>query len=401
MGSSLSCTFHLNDQDYSCHVEDQIIPENDDLNLSGKHVDKMKDKDVTTVLFNNCTITKIPKGLTKLYPKLESLVIHNSKITEITKDHLTEYKSLKKLDLSGQEIEFLPADLFEGFENLEHVDFSKNKLKLIEPKIFDGLNKLKFVNLEFNTHYFLLYSKDSDNPLNTNLQEFKKKLVIKYPSSLVMTNKEIEMRDLTDNPNDEDEQHIAVKISESVLIANLKAFYEHDKDFRDFTITIYDRFFRVHKSIIAARSPTLAEILRNNPDAENLNLVDIPVGIFEKILKFIYTAELPQDEGTNYLHLFAAAGKLKIEDLKNYAASKVKKEINTENALDIIKLSNKYEHYGLRQNVFDMLKKKYSEIKFKDEWANDVEKLREVMNFVKKKEEIILKLGTEFENLMS
>ena len=62
-------------------------------------MDKLKEKDVTTVWFNNCTITKIPKGLTKLYPMLESLVIHNSKITEIAKNDLIEYKNLKKLDL--------------------------------------------------------------------------------------------------------------------------------------------------------------------------------------------------------------------------------------------------------------------------------------------------------------
>lgn len=376
-----------------------MIPESDDVKLDGKHVDKLKDKDVTTVWFNNCTITKIPKGLTKLFPKLENLVIQNSKITEISKDDLSEYKNLKKLDLSTQEIEFLPADLFEDFENLEHVDFSKNKLKLIEPKIFDGLNKLKFVNLEFNPHYFMMFSTASENPLNTNLQEFKKKLAIKYPASLIMTNKEIEMKELGENPLGEDEQQD--KISQSVLIANLKTFFVHDKIFRDFTITIDNRFFQVHKSIIAARSPTLADILINNPEAENLNLVDIPVDIFEKILNFIYTAELPRNEGTNFVHLFAAAGKLKIEDLKNFAASKIKAEINTENALDILKLSNKYEHYGLTQNVFDVLKKRYPEVKFKDEWTNDIEKLREIINFIKKKEELILKLGTEFENLMS
>ncbi|CAG9800808.1 unnamed protein product [Chironomus riparius] len=401
MGNSIPCTFHLDKDVYSCHVTEQVIPEASDVKLDGKHVEKLKEKDVVAVWFNNCTITKIPKGLTKLYPMLESLVIHNSKIKEITKNDLDEYKTLKKLDLSTQEVEFLPADLFESFDNLEHIDFSMNKLKIIEPKVFDGLDKLKFVNLEFNPHYFLLFSTEADNFSNRNLKEFKKKLIIKYPSSLAMTNKEVEMRDLGNNPHDEQEQHAADKISESVLIANLKTFFEHDKTFRDFSITIDDRLFQVHKSIIAARSPTLADILRNNPEAENLNLVDIPLDIFEKILKFIYTAELPKDEGINFLHLFAAAGKLKIEDLKNYAASKIKAEINTENALDIIKLSNKYEHYGLRQNVFDMLKKRYPEVKFKDEWANDVEKLREIMNFIKKKEELILKLGTEFENLMS
>lgn len=126
-GNTIPCTFHLSGDDYSCHVTEQVIPD-DDVKLDGKHVDKLKYTDVTSVWFNNCTITKIPKGVTKLFPKLESLVIQNSKITEVTKTDLTEYKNLKKFECTGQEIEFLPADLFDDFENLEYVDFSRNKV---------------------------------------------------------------------------------------------------------------------------------------------------------------------------------------------------------------------------------------------------------------------------------
>ena len=58
----------------------------------------------------------------------------------------------------------------------------------------------------------------------------------------------------------------------------------------DFTIKIDEKEFKVHKLILAARSPTIAEMIENNLDANELNLVDLSVEIFEKILEFIYVS---------------------------------------------------------------------------------------------------------------
>ncbi|KAL7013176.1 hypothetical protein ACKWTF_015234 [Chironomus riparius] len=80
---------------------------------------------------------------------------------------------------------------------------------------------------------------------------------------------------------------------------------------------------KIHEFLLAARSPILAEILKSNPEVENLNLVEISVEIFKIILKFLYTDELPGGNGTNVLNLFAAAGKLKIEELKNFLGTKL------------------------------------------------------------------------------
>ena len=63
------------------------------------------------------------------------------------------------------------------------------------------------------------------------------------------------------------------------------------KKFKDFSIKIEDREFKVHKFLLAARSPTLAEMIKNNPDADELQLVDISVEIFEKILKYLYVSK--------------------------------------------------------------------------------------------------------------
>ena len=69
------------------------------------------------------------------------------------------------------------------------------------------------------------------------------------------------------------------------LIGDLRRFMQNE-NIKDFTIIIDEKEYLVHKFLLAARSPTLAETFSNNPGVDSLNLVDISVEIFEIILKF-------------------------------------------------------------------------------------------------------------------
>jgi len=167
----------------------------------------------------------------------------------------------------------------------------------------------------------------------------------------------------------------------------IKSFIQNDEIFKDFKIQIDDRDFVVHKILLAARSPTLAEALRKVPDAQNLNLVDISVEIFEKILNYLYTDEFPGNSGTDFLQLFSAAGQLKIEELKDYAAKKVINNVGSENALEVLNLGNKCGHNGLIKKAFQEIKRKYPDCKFKDELISDRDKVDKFIEFMKKIEE--------------
>lgn len=180
----------------------------------------------------------------------------------------------------------------------------------------------------------------------------------------------------------------------------VKTFIQKDEFFKDFTVNVDTTQFQVHKLLLAARSPTLAEMLRNNPQAENLNLVDISVDIFDLILKFLYTEKLPVDD-CDYLKLFAAAGQLKIEELKNYAAEKFYENVNSQNALEVLNLGNKYRHDGLRQKAFEEVKRKYQKIEFKDEWSEQTEKIVRIIEGFKLKEEEMRKVEERFQQMMS
>ena len=122
--------------------------------------------------------------------------------------------------------------------------------------------------------------------------------------------------------------------------------------------------------------------------------------IFEIILKFIYTDELPGDNGINFLHLFAAAEKFKIKELRDFAASKLTNTIDEKNALGMFKISNKYGYEELKQKSFEKIKKKYSKIKFNEKWINDEKIIFEVIAKFEKTKAEIEKLQKEFQNFM-
>jgi len=171
------------------------------------------------------------------------------------------------------------------------------------------------------------------------------------------------------------------------IYSDLKNLIQDDH-FKDFTITIDDRKFLIHKFLLAARSSTLAEMFRVNPNAESLNLVDISIKTFEVIHKFLYTDELPQDDEVNFLPLYEAAGRLKIGKLQNLAGEKLAEQICSENALDVLNLSHKNEDNVLSQKAFNQIKKSYPLVMFKDEWITQPKK---VIQCIKKFEEHVKK----------
>jgi len=221
--------------------------------------------------------------------------------------------------------------------------------------------------------------------INASVEAIKNELLIKIHPKLKMENEELKAENRKLN-------------SKRGMFNDLLAFIKDDNT-KDFKIIIEGQEFPVHKFLLAARSPTLAEILKNNPEVENLNLVDISVEIFEIILKFLYTDELPVVDGMNFFHLFAAAGKLKITKLVEHAAENLINHVDEENALEILRLSASFKLVDLRLKAFNLLKKKYCDIKFEEDWLENPEKLIKVVTMLKKKEEILKKFDQEFKEV--
>ncbi|XP_070494599.1 uncharacterized protein [Chironomus tepperi] len=420
---------------YTCFIRNQHIRENMELNIIGKHQPSHSNNSVIDVIFVNCGIKKIPQGLTKIFPNMQDLSVWHSNLKEVTKNDLKEYKNLLRFGFCDDKIETLYGDLFEGFEDVQELAFTNNKnLKFIEPNILDGLENLKMVNFTGNSKYFKHFSNISGDLGNATLAEVKAELYAKFCSNpehvkhafqkhkvdidklkAIVAAKDQEIQELKLKEENlqkqinckekrevnlinclqkEQHEHAILKLKlERGIIHDIKQLLLND-NLKDFTINIDNHEFRVHKFLLIAGSPTLAEILQKNPHAENLNLIDIPIEIFEVILKFLYFDEFILDDGTNFLKLFAAAGRLQIEKLKKIAASKILNQINADNALDVLSMSIKYENNELRMKSFAEIKKIYPN--FPDEWANDSERVKKAIKLIKEKEAAIKKIEENF-----
>ena len=136
------CSFDYSNG-YRCFVRNHQIPEGVELKFVGTHQAGKTDDDVKCIFFHECKITKVPKGLTKIFRNLEILQINFSDLKNVSRSDLIEYKNFKEFNFYGNNIEYLPGDLFEDFDNLERIFLQNNNFKIVEPNILDGLENLK------------------------------------------------------------------------------------------------------------------------------------------------------------------------------------------------------------------------------------------------------------------
>ncbi|CAG9811182.1 unnamed protein product [Chironomus riparius] len=320
-------------------------------------------------------VERLRNSESKLNQKVEQLKVSESELLQEVKQlRESESKLLQKVKLLQnsesnllQEVKLSRDSEFKLTKQLQLLSHSELNLtqkvqqfRHSEIKLIHEVNKLKVSESILK----IKIDKLKDQEINTKLQLQES---IMNESQLRMAVNQLR----TDLKTMKLKHAQTMKIKEG-LTADFK-LYIQDNSTKDFQVQVKDRTFSVHKFLLAARSPTLAELLKANPEANNLNLVDISVDIFEIILKFLYTDELPGDDGTDFLQIFTAAGTLKIRDLKDYAARKIIEVTDTENAMAIYNFGKQYGHDGMQQKAFEQLKRKYPDIILGGHYSSCVE----------------------------
>lgn len=87
----------------------------------------------------------------------------------------------------------------------------------------------------------------------------------------------------------------------------------NDSTNSDFIIVVEAHEFRVHKSVIGARSNVFMKMFASNmKEAKDgkLEIVDTDQSTFEKLLHFIYCDKIPEDLDYFAMNLFIAADKV-------------------------------------------------------------------------------------------
>jgi BTB/POZ domain len=336
---------------------------------------------------------------------------------------------------------------------MQVVSFYKNKIKYVEPELVSTLMKMQLKYLSFSKNFNVNIHYDADRAFEeSSLEQLKFEVVEKcqmpdefhrkvdsmkkcfithsnfevpkeflkeierlrdqvkdlkeYNEDLMEQNEILsyEILDLTDQNKELKGQNNylkgenqSLKVQKAVLNQKMASFMS-DRT-KDFTITVKDREFKVHKFLLIARSQVFAEMIENNPGACNFKLEFISLDTIQYVLDYMYNDAYPQN-GASFKDIFIASGRLKIEKLMDYAAIKLINQLNAENAFDMLSLANKYDHDGLRMEAFQFVKEMFPDQKLDDEISANQQCIEELHDFIKTKAAMEKKLKENLRSLM-
>lgn len=375
--TSPDCSYNVhkwipNDEKYTCFVKNQIIEPGKTL-IFPKFTVMFMDlkKGVRAVEFSDCKLFEIPQSITGTFVYLEVLSIRNCFLKEINRFQLSNFKHLKQIYIVANELTNVSADLFDDLPNIEAISFYQNKITSIDCKILDNLKNLKYAdfrqNVNINCCYAIAPYTHPNGDYYSRISSLSNLVTLIEMHSANMKKKRTKGCGLPDD---------------------IRKFIADDK-FKDLTIFIGNREFKVHKFLMIARSSFLAAKLVENP--ATLQLTEFSADNFEKILDFMYNENFPVDD-EDIVEIYEAAGKMEVNELKDFCAEELIETVNDENALKILFLSCKFSNYDLKMKSFNVIKKMFPDKKFKDELADDPETIKKML-FVREK------LEKEFENL--
>ncbi|KAL3089949.1 hypothetical protein niasHS_006401 [Heterodera schachtii] len=120
------------------------------------------------------------------------------------------------------------------------------------------------------------------------------------------------------------------------------------------------REIRVHKAILAARSPVFAAMLQHVDTSESktgvLEIKDVEYGVVKEMLNFIYCGKSSSAELNEIASdLLIAADKYRLEELKTHCEHCLIQAINFDNACQLLIIADMYGAQFLRKRVLQFI----------------------------------------------
>ncbi|KAG5669579.1 hypothetical protein PVAND_017466 [Polypedilum vanderplanki] len=373
---------------------------------------------ITGLVFKNCHLKQFPNKLNENFPNIKLLRIENCPLKTLNRSDLENLKNLKELHIIGcRNLYSLPNDLLKDLQELECIFCFNNGLFVIEPNIFDNLPNLKYVNLNNNLGYTGFYNGYKMNGNFKTFKELKSELIIKYQKIQIETlqakYKKLEER-LKETQNGKNEtmktQDSDNGSKDTKSIKDVNKQYEDkvtidimrtikDKKFKDFSIFIDDYEIPVHRIVLASRCPKFARMLTDE-NVRHFSLFNITTTVFGRILDYLYYDKMPvKKEGENwkYVEIFEAAVEYELDKLKEFAVIKIiKLELNKENAIKILELSNKHDNEELRNAAFNEIQISFHGVEIDISFAKDTEKVKKIIESLKKREQMLKEAEENF-----
>lgn len=163
------------------------------------------------------------------------------------------------------------------------------------------------------------------------------------------------------------------------FLASLKEYYNTDY-LSDITVTCEGQVFKAHRIILSAHSKCFAKMLNGNwkeSSEGNVEIKDFDPGVVDAMLRFIYSFEYENTQGTPPMifdaHMYQIADKYDITALKT--ESKKKFELSIANgwatddfpvAANLVYVLTPSEDRGLRDLVVEIARKNIDQLVSKD-----------------------------------
>jgi hypothetical protein len=148
-------------------------------------------------------------------------------------------------------------------------------------------------------------------------------------------------------------------VAKKKICTNIGRMYG-DEEFADFVFAVKGKPFKVHKNILAEASEVFRKMFTTNmKEARNneCEIDNIEPEIFESLLRFIYTAEIPENLKEVAIELFKAAHYYEIDELRNVCEQEIHENLKKENALEIYELTCVYGGEQLKLDAWKIIKR--------------------------------------------
>lgn len=112
-----------------------------------------------------------------------------------------------------------------------------------------------------------------------------------------------------------------------------------------------------HKSILAARSPVFATIFETqirDSKTSDVSVVEIEECVMRELLRYVY-ADRVENIDEVVIRLLQAADRYRIEGLKNLCVDTLARNIDANNAKDILELAKQYDLESLKRKAVNVL----------------------------------------------
>jgi hypothetical protein len=352
---------------YTCVIENQHLPvdENQEIRFYGDHLGNNALGNVRSLQVMHRRLHQVPECFGTHFTYINSLSINRCALQKVMRKSFAKFPHLNVVNLSHNELTIIPGDLFKGSINLRSINISYNKLEIVEFNLLQSVRHDTFKYIDLSSNPNIDYTAIIDNQISLNqvrddLHKIYKTTMVKNLNSLKQQNANLK----------KELEAMSVKIA-ATLTDDVKS-YLMDDDFKDFTVIVDGQNFKIHKMILAARSSIFAQIIKNNPDAVELKMTDIPVETFAEVLEFIYHDKLPMHANRLSL-LIKGALKLDIQALKGATIKKLGDVLSEENALDALELALINDIHELKAKAIEKIQLM---LQFKELKIDSVEQCR-------------------------